>query len=283
MNGSLSLGQRRSVEAIAPPAGSDFYYASLYYPPAHRDTLHALEAIRREITRIPSTCSDRGVAHTKLAWWYDEFEQLESGTPRHDFTKALSVVMSDCQQYAKSFQTLVASVDSSLVPGTFDDRADVLDHLKGIHGEICVLMAGMGNGDERFEDQIVELSCLTELSYEMRGLRLHRNAPTLCLPQAALRRHGLTPDHIRSAVTSAELRQLIADEMAWLQAALAERLSALPRRTRRTIQMVATLGMIQHRALTLCLADGCPVLEERIELTPLSKLAIAWRNRWIPW
>ena len=111
-----------SVTAIASAPGSDFYYASLYLPPRARSAVNILEACRRAITRIPQTCSDRGVAHTKLAWWRDEFERLGQASPRHELTRGLSPLNAADDGLAEVFMELVEKTDASLQEPVFETR-----------------------------------------------------------------------------------------------------------------------------------------------------------------
>ena len=73
------------MENRAPPhapLGSDFYYASLYVPASSREQLTAINALKVEVSAIPLTVSDAGVARVKLEWWRIEAERADDSS-RH--------------------------------------------------------------------------------------------------------------------------------------------------------------------------------------------------------
>jgi phytoene synthase len=276
----------QAAEAVRAPA--DFHYASLYLPPMQRATACALEAVRRAVTGVPAQCSDRGVAHLKLAWWEEEFARLASGAARHPLSTALP-------RAGAAPPTLVAGLGTRLVHATIAELQDlrlptrdaVLDHVAGIHGECWGLLfdADADAGADRTAHltvNAVRLASLVELAYELRGLRQHRRGGTLYLAADVLATHGLSPSRVREAHRTAELGTLVADELGWLREALAAALGALAAQERRRYRVLVTLARCTLGALAMTVADGCQVLERRIELLPVHKLWLAWRSHRLP-
>ena len=93
-----------------------------------------------------------------------------------------------------------------------------------------------------------------------------------------LERHGRARDDVRHARTSSALEPLLTAELTAVASGLGSAYAALPRRLRKQQPMLCTLAHIVKRRLRLALADGCQLLEHRIEPTPLTKLWLAWRT-----
>ena len=270
----------RANSAVTPQPGSDFYYASLYLPPTVRHEVSVLEACRREVARIPKTCSDRGVAHVKLAWWRDEFERLNQSAPRHEITRHLALIAAANPDLIDIYGALVERVDASLAEPNLKSRETVIDAIRDLYGPIFrQIVLRSGTYDLEITDRLVDLACRTELAYELTDLRQHRRGGPLFLSQEALARHGLTVDGVRQATSSAELRALLADEIDAAAQALSAAYDELPRSLCRQQRLLCTLVNIMRRVLRLTREDDCRVLEHRIELTPVHKLWIAWRTR----
>ncbi|MEQ8663122.1 MAG: squalene/phytoene synthase family protein [Gammaproteobacteria bacterium] len=260
------------------PVGSDFYYASLYYPPRVRTTLNLIESLRRELLDIPASCSDRGVAHIKLAWWREELGTPPDTAPRHHLSRALRA---SAPALAPLFAALAARVAQGLGAEPPADDAALAAALEALHGDVVgALVTHAGGGDDLARASLVALAGLVERANALGALRQHRNGGWLYLSRATLAAHGLGTDALRYATRSSELGTLVSAECARVQAALERGLAQLPRATRRRQRLVVTLARIARARLVLTQADGCAVLERRVEPTPVSKLGLAWRTRW---
>ena len=269
-----------SAAEVAPQPGSDFYYASLYLAPNIRHEVNVLEACRREVARIPQTCSDRGVAHVKLAWWREEFERVSDSSPRHKITRALAALAVTNPDLIDIFATFVERVDASLSEPKLASRAAVMDAIRDLYGDIFrqyVLVSG--TYDLETVARLVELACCIERAYELTNLRQHRRSGVLFLSQDVLARHRLSVDAVRQAADSSDIRELVGDELENTLQALHSAWAGLPRALRREQRLLCTLASIVQRVLQLTLDADCPVLEQRFELTPVHKLWIAWRTR----
>ena len=110
---------------LTPAAGSDFYYASLYHPPQVRHALHALEALRRELAAIPLDCSDRGVAHIKLAWWRDEITAIARRPARHALADAVAGV-APAEAVRPALLAYLEALSDGLAEAPLATREDVL-------------------------------------------------------------------------------------------------------------------------------------------------------------
>lgn len=265
---------------IAPP--DDFHYASLYLAPAARGAARVLEAARRAIVEIPPGCSDRGVAHLKLAWWEQELARLAAGEPRHPLTQAMAPLLRRWPDLPRIYARLVANVVTSLSEPRYADDAALHGALRARQDELATLLIGLGAPvDTATRDGLLELAVQLELARALRGLRQHRRGGAPLIAGDALARAGLTLEQVREARLSVTLRDWLAPEMTRVQARLRTQRDALPRATRRGQALFVTLAECALEALALTLADDCRVLEQRVEVLPVRKLWLAWRVRHI--
>lgn len=263
---------------IAPPA--DFYYASLYLTPPARYAARVLEAVRRAITDIPAACTDTGVAHLKLAWWQSELQQIETGMPRHPLVQALMPLAISEPHLIGVFERMVATTVAGLHAAPLMSRAAVLQWVNTQHRELLehYLCFGVAAHPPQ-RGALLEIGALLELAYALRGLRQHRRGGPLLLAGDRLSAAGLSVDAVRGAQRSSEIEPVLAGEIDWLRDELLSRCVALPRSLRRAQRLITTLAVCTVEALALTRADGCQVLEHRVELLPLRKLWLAWRVR----
>lgn len=260
--------------------GSDFYYASLYFPAGQRDELRTLETLRRTLTAIPSNCSDHGVAHLKLAWWRDELERTDRGQPRHPLSGALAPLFAVEPALSCAYKNLLDRVVDSLVGRTLRTEADVDAVLTTQHGGIIAAYLRRGMLDSSDDARTVTALALhLERAAVIYDLREHRHDATLLIAETTLAALGLSADDVRQAYASTQIETFLTAQCESLRDALDGLLAAWPTPLRRRQRLFATLARIAVRNLTLTLADGCRILERRIEITPVEKLWLAWRTR----
>ena len=266
-----------AADAVRAPA--DFHYASLYLPPQRRAAACALEAVRRAVTGIPAQCTDRGVAHLKLAWWEEEFARLADGAARHPLSIALARHDAGPAALATLGTRLVHATIGELKDHRLPTRGAVLQHIAGVHEDCWSLLYG---DSAPLSTRARHLASLVELGYELRGLRLHRRGGTLYLATDVLAAHGLDTAQVREATKTSELGTLAQNEIGWVHAGITDALHALDARERRRGRVLVTLARCALGALAMTLADGCQVLERRIELLLVHKLWLAWRSHHLP-
>lgn len=271
------------IDAASVPADSDFHYASFYVPAAARPALRALEACRREIAAIPHEVSDRGVAHLKLAWWHDELERLAQAVPRHPATRALATAGNATGAIVARLERYRGLVEDSLAATAPATRAALLEGQCALHRPIleCWFEVLRTRPDAATVEGLCTLGALAELAHALRNLRNQRRAPCLPMARDTLARRGLDADDVREARTSTALGDVVAAELGWIAGELSAGLARLSRAERRRQRLPVTLARLALAALRLTLADGCAVLERRVELLPLAKLGHAWRTRYL--
>lgn len=261
--------------AVAP--GSDFYYASLYHPAPVREQLRAAAALRAELLGIPPGCSDRGVAHVKLAWWHEELSGTQA--PRHDLARALRPLFEAEPAWRARYLALVERLHDALAAAAPADEPALRAWTDNLHGDFAGPLARLARPGLAVDDSVLrELAVDTELLRGVLELRSERRAGPAPFARTTLAGHGLSVASVVEATHTAALGALVEAELGARRSRLAASVAALPRRQRRAARLPVTLARLALRAAALTLADGAAVLERRVEPTPVAKLVIAWRT-----
>ncbi|MGE0483429.1 MAG: squalene/phytoene synthase family protein [Gammaproteobacteria bacterium] len=262
--------------------GSDFYYASLYHRPALRETLRAAAALRAELLAIPASCSDRGVAHVKLAWWHDELARADGSAPRHVLTQALQPLFAREPAWRETCLGLVERLNDALSATERGDEDALRAWFDALHGDFAQRLARLATPRLALADATVRAIAVdTELLRAVLELRAQRQAGPLPFDHATLARHGLSAGQVRDARRTTALGALVSDTLTTRRDRLVAAIAALPRHQRRHARLAVTGARLVLRATALTLADGAAVLERRVEATPVDKLFIAWRTRYV--
>ena len=265
---------------LAPPPGSDFYYATLYVSDGIRASLSVLEAFRAEISRIPVNSSDPGVARVKLGWWRDEIGGLGKTPPQHPISQALAVLMQHKPSLKRTLEQTIDAVDASFIDHRALTSAERLAQVDAVHGDLWVEYARVcGADDERTCAAVRALGSRIEIGYDLRDLRKLIDAGIVPISLEHLREHGLDADHLTAPSTRSALHRVIKQEIEIARDQIANAISAIPGGDRRAQRVAVTLARIVAANLTEVARDGYAVMERRIELTPVRKLWVAWRTR----
>ena len=270
----MSQAPAGALETWLPQVGTDRYYAQLYCPPGPRQALALIEALRGEIARIPASCSSPTVALPKLAWWREELAHLQRGSPRHAITRALGNQIPDLPGAALA---LVSGVESLLGGYAHASRADRRAALLGAHGPLwaCALAASQPAGKPG-SAQALQCAALVEEAYALRDARPLLEGGFSLVAQdsvaTSVAQHGVLPvlpGAWHAAVLGVDIECTLTD--------LRQHLAQLS--DRQALRPLATLARLAIATLEEVRAGGCRVWETRVELTPLRKLWLAWRER----
>jgi len=235
----------------AAPAGSSFYYSTLYYPAAVKRDLYALHALHNEIEQIIEECSDPGVAHMKLAWWSEEIQRLFTGTPRHPVSQELGSIISRHVITAADLSGLIRHYEQRINPVWSTAYQDFLDHQLDGPGTVWKFTARICGASNRQTIEIVSrLGCLFGMFYLLQNYR------------------AMQP--LQQEQQLAFIQHLIID------------MEDCRRRLPETDRMAQTGALIMANIiLRTCeeIQRGDHNLDrDRISLTPFRKLWIAWRT-----
>lgn len=265
----------------AAKSGSSFYYAFLFLPEQRRRAITALYAFCREVDDVVDDCTDIGIARTKLAWWRQQIQEMAAGKPTHPVTQAL-------EPHAKAFGIKPSQLDAVITGMEMDlDQTRYLDwpglekycwHAAGVVGEMSAAIFGYQN------PQTLEYAQKLGLAFQMtniiRDVGDDARRGRIYLPVSDLQKFNVKAADILAGKHTDGFEALMkfqTERARDLYRCAAELLTETDRRAQRPGLMMAAiyatlLDEIEH--------EKWQVLDQRIALTPMRKLWLAWRN-WV--
>jgi len=257
----------------ATPPGSSAYYSVRFAPPALRDTLAALFGWRHEVRAVLDDVSDPGVARLKLDWWRDELARTAEGVPRHPLSRLLRPAVDTYRLPTAPFLDIAARAEGELRGHHSEDDAaqrEAAERDRGSLLELAVRCHDLTDTSKLAEARRIGGWCQRVRLLRDSGLLLRRNREVL--PGERLAAAGLNHE----ALASREQRHRLPALLEPLAEALVDE-----RPSRQQLAPLPAAVRIQARIHAALLDEigrsGYAVTDQRIGLTPLRKLWIAWR------
>jgi len=265
----------------AAKSGSSFYYSFLFLPPERRRAITALYAYCREVDDIADEVKDVGVARTKLAWWRTEVANLFAGHPQHPVTRALQPFTALYGLDAHRMNEIIDGMEMDLVQHRYADFEALKLYCHRVAGVVGQLSASIfGYTNPATLEYAENLGIAFQLTNIIRDVGEDARRDRVYLPADDLARFGLSVDDIlarRGGEAFVKMMEFQADRAQSYYDLAFSRLAPEDRRSQRAgLIMSAIYGTL----LKEIRADGFQVLEQRVALTPLRKLWIAWKT-WV--
>jgi phytoene synthase len=263
----------------AAASGSSFYYSFLFLPPERRRAITALYAFCREVDDVVDECTEPQLAHAKLAWWRAEVANLFAGNPQHPVTRALAPALRPFGIAAERLNEIIAGMEMDLTQTRYLDFAALERYCYHVAGAVGLLAAGIfGYRDAHTLEYARQLGTGFQLTNIIRDVGEDARKDRIYLPAEDLRRHGVSAADIlarRHSDAFVALMREQARRAEWFYARAMETLPAVDRRA----QLPGLIMAAIYRALLKEIErDGFNVLSQRVSLTPMRKLWLAWRT-----
>jgi phytoene synthase len=265
----------------AAQSGSSFYYAFLFLPPERRRAITALYAFCREVDDVVDEAKEESVAHIKLAWWRTQIDKMFDGAPEHPVTRALQPHL---QAYDISRERLLAIIDGMQMDL---DQSRYLDW-PGLR-KYCWLVAGVvgelsanifGHTDPRTLEYAGKLGLAFQLTNIIRDVGDDARRGRIYLPVDDLQQFQVKAADILNGVYSERFSALMRFQAERARGLYREAMLALPEVDRRAQRPGLMMAAIYYSLLAEIERDDWQVLHQRISLTPMRKLWLAWKT-WV--
>jgi phytoene synthase len=268
-------------EQRAAQSGSSFYYSFLFLPPERRRAITALYAFCREVDDVVDNAGDAGVARTKLAWWRGEIGAMFAGSPSHKVTQALVPALSAYGLPAENFMSIIDGMQMDLDQTRYLDFEALRLYCHRAAGVVGLLAAPIfGMTDPRTLDYAAKLGLALQLTNIIRDVGEDARRGRIYLPQSELQQFGVTPSAILRAEYAPGFEALIRFQIERADATYADALALLPAADRRAQRPGLIMAAIYRTLLDEINRENGRVLHQRIALTPVRKLWIAWKT-WV--
>jgi phytoene synthase len=263
----------------AVQSGSSFYYSFLFLPPERRRAITALYAFCREVDDAVDETSDDSVARTKLAWWRKELATMLAGAPTHPVTRALLPHMETYKLSGEHLAAIIDGMEMDLTQTRYLDYAGLQRYCWHVAGVVGIMSASIFGASRPETLQYAErLGLAFQLTNIIRDVGEDARKGRIYLPVNELQQFGVTAADILNARHSDNFEKLMQFQSARAQKAYDEAFALLAPEDRRTQRPGLIMAAIYRTLLNEIERDNYPVLQQKISLTPIRKLWIAWKT-----
>jgi phytoene synthase len=263
----------------AVQSGSSFYYSFLFLPPERRRAITALYAFCREVDDTVDECTDVAIARTKLMWWRKEIAAMLAGAPTHPVTKALQPHMATYSLDSKHLLAIVDGMEMDLDQTRYLDYAGLKRYCWHVAGAVGILSASIFGATRPETLQYAEkLGLAFQLTNIIRDVGEDARKGRIYLPVDELQKFNVTAADILNARHSENFEKLMRFQAERAQATYDEAFAMLPVADRRAQRPGLMMAAIYRALLNEIERDRFHVLEQKISLTPIRKLWLAWKT-----
>ena len=266
----------------AASSGSSFYYSFLFLPPERRRAITAVYAYCREVDDVVDEVRDPTAAEATLAWWRSEVARLFGGQPTHPVTRAIQPFID--REFGITEARMSAVLDGmqiDLRQNRFLDYAALQRYAHLVAGVVGEMSAGIfGYREPQTLLYATQLGLSLQLINIIRDVGDDARRGRLYLPLDELQRFNVKPSEILAARYVEGFVPLMRFQAQRAHAAYTDAMALLPKADRKAQRPGLMMGAIYSALLDEIERENFQVLHQRIALTPLRKLWIAWRT-WV--
>ena len=264
----------------AAPPGSNLYYALLMTPPARRAAACALHALCQEIAEVKDEVHEPSVASAKLAWWRTEIAALCAGRPTHPASKALLPHLENTGISQSALLQLVDGAEMDFEQMRYLDLPALDRYCRLNGGQPASLAAHLyGFSDAQTPSRAEALGQAMALARIVANVGADARRGYIYFPVDELQRFDVTAAAIQNGGYSGQFKSLMRHQTQRAREQLQAAQAALPAADRRRQRALLVLAQLHLALLDEIELSQFEILHQRIDLTPLRKLWIAWRTR----
>ena len=266
--------QQKTVQS-----GSSFYYSFLFLPPERRRAITALYAFCREVDDTVDETTDQSVARIKLAWWRTEVSAMFKGTATHPVTQALQPHVLTYNLQEQHLQAIIDGMEMDLDQSRYLDYPGLRKYCWHVAGVVGILSASIfGVSNPRTLEYAEKLGLAFQLTNIIRDVGDDARKGRIYLPVSELQQFNVTAADILNFRHSDKFEALMKYQSDRARAAYLDAYALLPAQDKRAQRPGLMMAAIYRTLLDEIERDGFHVLNQRISLTPLRKLWLAWKT-----
>jgi phytoene synthase len=221
---------------------------------------------------------DPGVAATKLAWWQKEVLQAYAGQPSHPVMHALMPLAPNFGIESRHLMAVIEGCQMDLNQTRYLDFAGLTKYchlVAGVVGEVAARI--FGQTDEATTRYAHKLGLAFQMTNIIRDVGEDAMRGRIYLPLDEQQRFGVKANELMQRDYSDRFTALMKFQTERAHALYDEALALLPAADRRAQKPGLMMASIYRTLLREIEASGYQVLHQRIALTPLRKLWLAWK------
>lgn len=262
----------------AKSSGSSFYYSFLFLPDQQRRAITALYAFCREVDDVVDECREAQIARSKLDWWRSEIARLFHDTPQHPVTRALKPLLQHYNLAEEYFIEIIDGMQMDLEQTSYADFSQLSLYCYRVASVVGLLSAEIfGYQDRLTQKYALDLGLAFQLTNILRDVREDAQRGRFYIPDDEMAQFGVTHEDVIEGRMHDGLRQLLAMQAERAESYYERAFARLPEADRFAQRSGVIMAAIYHRLLERITELDYPVLQQRVTLSPLKKLWLAWR------
>lgn len=265
-------------EKCAAGANS-FYYSYLFLPAERRRAIMALYAFCREVDEVVGECNDISIASTKLTWWRQEIERVASGQPTHPVGLALKAVSADFNLPKEQLLEIIDGAEMDLQQTRYLDFKGLSLYCYRVSSVLALLSAEIFGGTDRQTQKYAhDLGMAFQLTTIIRNVGDDARRGRIYIPMDELKQFNVPAADILNARYSDNFSDLMRFQSERAEKYYAQAFALLPAVDRKNQRPGLIMATIYRTLLDEIKHENFQVLHQRIALTPVRQIWIAWKT-----
>lgn len=265
----------------AASSGSSFYYSFLFLPRHRRRAITALYAFCREVDDVVDAPVTHEISRVKLQWWKAEVERLYADQPQHPVTRALQPAIREFDLPQEYFVEIIDGMEMDLEQQRYASFKELSLYCYRVASVVGLLSAEIfGYHDRNTLKYARDLGMAFQLTNILRDVGEDARRGRIYLPQEDLQQFGVSEQALLQGKESPDFYQLMAFESNRAREYYRRAYEHLPEIDRPAQRAGLIMSATYEGLLNELERDGFHVLNQRISLTALGKLWLAWKTVW---
>jgi phytoene synthase len=239
----------------------------------------ALYAFCREVDDVVDECNDVSIASTKLAWWRQEVDRIANGQPTHPVGLALKAVNGKFSLPAEQLLEIIDGMEMDLMQSRYLDFKGLSLYCYRVASVVGLLAAEIfGFQDRQTQKYAHDLGMAFQLTNIIRDIGEDARRGRIYIPMDELKRFNVPAADILNAKYSDNFTALMQFQAERAEQYYAQAMAQLPAVDRKSQRPGLIMAAIYRTLLDEIKRENFQVLHQRIALTPVRKLWIAWKT-----
>jgi len=266
------------VSRLTRKSRSNFFYAFLCLPRVQREAIYACYAFCRIVDDAVDLGQDRAAQRAELGRWREEIARVYEGRPDHPAGQRLQVAIRQFPIPRTALEEIIAGVEMDMdhpTYETFDALYPYCYRVASAVGLCCIEI--FGYTDPRAREYAVNLGIALQLTNILRDVHVDAQAGRVYLPQADLRRFGVTAEDLVQGRYTPQFVQMLEFQAARAHDYYRRAWAALPRVDARRLFAAEIMGRTYFALLRAIEARRFDVFKGRVTVPTHRRIGIALR------
>lgn len=264
---------------IAAQSGSSFYYSLLFLKPEQKQALQTIYAFCRKIDDIVDECSDLNLAAIQLNWWREEIKRTFAGIPEHPIGYALVSVLKHYSLKESIFLDIILGMEMDLYFKGYQTFSELENYCEKVASNVGFLLIEIFG----YQDPItLRYARLLGISFQLvniiRDIGDDLRRGRLYIPEEECKLFSFTENDFYNKKYNENFRALMAFQANRAREYFEQAKALLPAPEYQNQKSSLMMANIYFALLEEIEKTGFQVMHQKISLTPIRKLWIAWKT-----